>query len=60
MELINQAVPFSELEAIVRELENRLTHLPLSQMAAMKLVINKAYENLEIASTQAFGSVLDG
>ena len=60
VELVNQAVPFAELESTVRTLAQRLAGLPLSQLAAMKLVVNKAYENQGIADTQVLGSILDG
>ncbi len=58
--LINAAVPFSRLEAEVRETAERLASIPLSQLAAMKLIVNQAFENMGLASTQALGPVLDG
>jgi len=58
--LINQAVPFAELEPTVRGLAERLASIPLSQLAAMKLVVNQAYENMGLASTQTLGTILDG
>lgn len=58
--LINRAVPFGELEAAVREQALQLAQLPPSQLAAMKLIVNQAYENMGLASTQTLGSVLDG
>jgi enoyl-CoA hydratase len=60
IELINQAVPFDRLETTVRELAERLAGLPLSQLAAMKLIVNQAYENMGLASTQLLGPLLDG
>jgi enoyl-CoA hydratase len=60
IELINQAVPFGTLETTVRELAQKLAGLPLSQLAAMKLIVNQAYENMGLASTQLLGPVLDG
>ena len=33
---------------------------PSSQLAAMKLVVNHAYENMGLASTQTLGPILDG
>ena len=60
IELINRAVPFAELERTVGEEAKRLATLPASQLAAMKLVVNQAYENMGLASTQALGSILDG
>ncbi len=58
--LINRAVPFADLEATVREEAARLAQIPLSQLAAMKLVVNQAYENMGLASTQTLGPILDG
>jgi len=58
--LINRAVPFAELERTVREEAERLASIPLSQLAAMKLVVNQAYENMGLASTQTLGTILDG
>ena len=34
--------------------------MPLSQLAAMKLVVNQAFDNMGLASTQAIGPILDG
>ena len=34
--------------------------IPPSQMAAMKLVVNQAYENMGLDSTQTLGPILDG
>ena len=58
--LINKAVPFAELEADVRETAERLASVPLSQLAAMKLVVNQAFENMGLAATQTLGPILDG
>lgn len=57
--LINQAVPFSELQQETRALANRLASIPTSQLAAMKLIVNQAYENMGLQSTQLLGSVMD-
>ena len=46
--------------AEVRETADELASIPASQLAAMKLVINHAYENMGLASTQTLGPVLDG
>ena len=58
--LINRSVPFADLERTVREQAAELASLPASQMAAMKLVVNQAYENMGLASTQTLGPILDG
>jgi len=60
VELINAAVPFDRLEEEVREQAARLAQIPLSQLAAMKLIVNQAYENMGLASTQTLGPILDG
>lgn len=60
VELINRAVPFAELEAEVARAARELAAIPASQLAAMKLVVNHAYENMGLASTQTLGPILDG
>jgi enoyl-CoA hydratase len=58
--LINKAVPFAELEDTVWKTAEQLASIPLSQLAAMKLCINHAYENMGLSSTQVLGPILDG
>jgi enoyl-CoA hydratase len=60
VELINQAVPFELLEDTVAALAADLAALPSSQLAAMKLIVNQAYENIGLASIQTLGPILDG
>jgi enoyl-CoA hydratase len=60
IQLINEAVPFEELEAVVAKLARDLARIPASQLAAMKLLVNHAYENMGIGSTQVLGPILDG
>jgi enoyl-CoA hydratase len=60
IELINAAVPFAELEASVREQARELASIPASQLAAMKLVVNQAYEHMGLHATQTLGPTLDG
>jgi enoyl-CoA hydratase len=60
IKLINRAVPFERLEDVVREQANELASIPLSQLAAMKLIVNQAYENMGLHSTQTLGPILDG
>src|SRR5581483_2627316 len=60
IELINAAVPFERLEATVAEQAAQLASMPSSQLAAMKLIINQAYENMGLHSTQTLGPILDG
>ena len=58
--LINRAVPFAQLQDETRALAERLAAIPLSQLASMKLIVNQAYENMGLSSTQLLGSVMDG
>jgi enoyl-CoA hydratase len=58
--LINAAVPFAQLEQEVRVRAEQLARIPISQLTAMKLIVNQAYENMGLASTQLLGPVLDG
>src|ERR1700761_56805 len=60
VELINEAVPFEHLEARVAEIAAELSQIPLSQLRAQKLIVNQAYENMGLASTQTLGGILDG
>ena len=61
IDLINEAVPFAELEDDgARSGREQLAQIPASQLAAMKLVVNQAYENMGLASTQTLGPILDG
>ena len=57
--LINKSVPFEDLQQEVRTWAQQLASIPSSQLAAMKLVVNQAYENMGLASTQLLGSVMD-
>jgi enoyl-CoA hydratase len=59
IDLINTAVPFGRLEDETRRLAERLAAIPASQLASMKLIVNQAYENMGLSSTQQLGSVMD-
>lgn len=58
--LINRAVPFDRLEAEVARTAAQLAAIPASQLAAMKLIVNQAYDNMGLAGTQTLGPILDG
>jgi len=58
--LVNAAVPFERLAAEVRRRALELAEIPASQLAAMKLIVNQAYENMGLQSTQKLGPILDG
>jgi enoyl-CoA hydratase len=58
--LINESVPFDRLEQRVKETADRLASIPSSQLAAMKLVVNQAFENMGMGAVQTLGPILDG
>ena len=60
IELINFSYPLEELDQRVQELAEKLTAIPLTQLAAMKLIVNQAYDNMGLQSTQTLGPILDG
>ncbi len=60
IELINAAVPFEELERTVADQAEQLAAIPASQLAAMKLIVNAAYENMGLRAMQTLGPILDG
>ena len=60
IELINTAVPFDDLERTVAKQAEQLAAIPSSQLAAMKLIVNQAYENMGLRATQTLGPILDG
>lgn len=60
IELINFAVPLEQLDAEVSKLANKLATIPLTQLVSMKLIVNQAYDNMCLQSTQTLGPILDG
>jgi enoyl-CoA hydratase len=58
--LINKAVPVEKLEEEVQYWAQKMAQCPTTQLAAMKLVVNQAYENMGLQSTQTLGTILDG
>jgi hypothetical protein len=58
--LINKAVPFARLQEEVRRTALQLASIPLSQLSAMKLIVNHAWEQMGLSSTQTLGPILDG
>jgi enoyl-CoA hydratase len=60
MELINFSYPLEELDGQVQSLAEKLTKIPLTQLISMKLIVNQAYDNMGLQSTQTLGPILDG
>lgn len=60
IELINESVPLEKLDERVQELAAKLSRIPLTQLMSMKLIVNQAYDNMGLQSTQTLGPILDG
>ena len=60
IELINESYPLEELDERVEALAKKLTMIPLTQLISMKLIVNQAYDNQGLQSTQTLGPILDG
>jgi enoyl-CoA hydratase len=58
--LASEAVPESELEDAALALANRLARLPSNQLHMMKLLVNQAFEQMGLHTTQLIGTLLDG
>ena len=54
------AVAPDELDATVDTLAERIAGVPRGQLMMQKLMINQAYENMGLASTQMIATVFDG
>ena len=58
--LASKAVPAGELAGVVDEVARRLVTIPANQLAMSKLLVNQAYENMGLRTTQLLGTVFDG
>jgi enoyl-CoA hydratase len=58
--LASEAVPASELEEAGLVLARRVALLPHNQAAMMKLLVNQAFEQMGLHTTQLIGTLLDG
>jgi enoyl-CoA hydratase len=58
--LTSKAVPASELSHVVDEMAQDLATTPANQLAMSKLLVNQAYENMGLRTTQMMGTVFDG
>jgi enoyl-CoA hydratase len=58
--LVHEAVPAAELDAAVDALAKRIAGVPKNQLMMQKLMINQAYENMGLATTQMFATIFDG
>jgi enoyl-CoA hydratase len=60
MGLVLDAVPAADLDAAVDRLAARMSGIPRNQLMMNKLMINSAFENMGITTTQMFASLFDG
>jgi enoyl-CoA hydratase len=60
MGLVGGCVPDGELDAEVDRLAQRMAGVPINQLMMNKLMINAAYDNMGLASTQMFATLFDG
>jgi enoyl-CoA hydratase len=58
--LVLESVPAADLDARVDELAERIAGVPTNQLAMQKLMVNQAYENMGIQSTQILATLFDG
>jgi enoyl-CoA hydratase len=58
--LVNKAVPAGKLDDEAHYWAARLAQIPVSQLAAMKVIVNQAYDNMGLRTTQVLGPILDG
>lgn len=60
MGLVLDAVPEAELDAYVEHLAKRISSVPRNQLMMSKLMINSAFDNMGLTTTQMFATLFDG
>jgi enoyl-CoA hydratase len=58
--LVTEAVPEAELDAAVERLAERIAGVPRNQLMMHKMIVNQAFENMGMATTQMFATLFDG
>ena len=58
--LVIDAVPEEDLEEAVEKLADRMTGVPINQLVMQKMMINQAYDNMGLQSTQNLAILFDG
>lgn len=58
--LVSQVLPPDELSPFVEAEARRFRHIPANQLALNKLLINQAFENMGLRTTQLIGTLFDG
>ena len=60
MQLIFQSVALDDLDDTVAGLVERIKGVPKNQLMMMKMLVNQAYENMGLATTQMIATLFDG
>ena len=60
MGLVAEAVPAAELDATVERWAQRMAGVPRNQLMMQKLMINQAYDNMGLHTTQMLATLFDG
>lgn len=58
--LVSKVVPAADLAEVTEQYAMRYQHIPGNQLALNKLLINQAFENMGLRTTQMFGTFFDG
>ena len=58
--LASKAVPADQLADEAEAMARKLATIPLNQLVMSKLLVNQAYENMGLRTTQMLGTVFDG
>jgi enoyl-CoA hydratase len=58
--LVSRVHPADELPRRVEEYAQRFRHIPANQLALNKLLINQAFENMGLRTSQLLGTLFDG
>ncbi len=60
MGLIYKSVPMDNLDDAIDQLVDRIKGVPKNQLMMMKMMVNQAYENMGLSSTQTLATLFDG
>ncbi|MBW2444884.1 MAG: crotonase/enoyl-CoA hydratase family protein [Deltaproteobacteria bacterium] len=58
--LVSRVIPADRLTAETEAYAERFQHIPANQLALNKLLINQAFENMGLRTTQLLGTLFDG
>lgn len=60
MGLVSQAVPADQLDETVEALAQRIASVPQNQLMMQKMMVNQAFSNMGMQTTQMFATLFDG